>query len=72
MKKRLIAFDLDNTLAESKSALSDIMVQRLGELLEKYEVCVISGGKYEQFKIQLVDRLEVEPELLGKMHLTNN
>ena len=69
MKKRLIAFDLDNTLAESKTPLTDAMLMRFGELLELYEVCVISGGKYEQFRIQIIDRLEVSPEILGKLHL---
>jgi phosphomannomutase len=69
MSKKLVAFDLDNTLAESKTALTDEMVARLSELLEKYEVCVISGGNYSQFKIQLTDRIEVGPDLLKKLHL---
>jgi phosphomannomutase len=69
VKRKLIAFDLDNTLAESKSPLTDAMSTQLGNLLEKYEVCVISGGNFEQFKKQMIDRLEVRPELLNKMHL---
>ncbi len=69
MKRKLIAFDLDNTLAESKSPLTDAMSEQLGKLLEVYEVCVISGGKFEQFKNQMIDRLEVDPKLLDHMHL---
>jgi phosphomannomutase len=69
MKRKLIAFDLDNTLAESKSPLTDAMSEQLGKLLEVYEVCVISGGKFGQFKTQMIDRLEVDPKLLNKMHL---
>lgn len=69
MKRKLIAFDLDNTLAESKSALTDVMSEQLGKLLEVYDVCVISGGKFEQFKNQMIDRLEVDSKLLDKMHL---
>jgi phosphomannomutase len=69
MKRKLIAFDLDNTLAESKSPLTDVMSELLGKLLESYEVCVISGGKFEQFKNQLIDRLEVNPALLSKLHM---
>ena len=69
MKRKLIAFDLDNTLAESKSPLTDMMSEQLGNLLEEYEVCVISGGKFEQFKNQMIDRLEVDPKLLDRMHL---
>lgn len=67
--KKVIAFDLDDTLAVSKSPISDRMSELLAELLGKYEVCVISGGKFEQFKIQITERLEVNPELLRKFHM---
>lgn len=53
MKKKVIAFDLDDTLSVSKSQADDRMVELLNELLERYQVCVISGGKLEQFKKQL-------------------
>lgn len=69
MKRKVIAFDLDDTLAVSKSAISDRMATALADLLQKYEVCIISGGKFEQFKIQVIDRLEVEPKLLKKFHM---
>lgn len=69
MKRRLIAFDLDDTLAVTKSPISDRMGELLRQLLEKYEVCIISGGKFEQFKVQIVDRLEADPTLLHKLHL---
>lgn len=67
--KKLIAFDLDDTLAITKSAISDRMAELLGELLEKYQVCVISGGNFEQFKKQVIDNLNVEHRLLMNMHL---
>lgn len=67
--KKIIAFDLDGTLAESKSALPDEMSLLLGRLLEKYHVCVISGGKFEQFEQQLLGNLKVDQSLLDKMHL---
>lgn len=69
MTKKLIAFDLDDTLAVSKSPVSDRMAMLLARLLEKYEVCVISGGKFEQFKSQITDRLEISPELMRKFHM---
>ncbi|NCU30897.1 HAD-IIB family hydrolase [Candidatus Saccharibacteria bacterium] len=69
MPKYLIAFDLDGTLAESKSPIEDIMSTLLGELLEKYQVCVISGGKYEQFMTQLIDNLHVDRALLSRLHI---
>lgn len=69
MAKKVIAFDLDDTLAVTKSPISDRMGELLVKLLEKYDVCVISGGKFEQFKIQVVDRLEASAQLLDRMHL---
>lgn len=68
MKKTLIAFDLDDTLAVTKSPISDKMSELLGKLLEKYEVCVITGGKFEQISKQVIDRLEVGKNQLHKVH----
>jgi HAD superfamily hydrolase (TIGR01484 family) len=45
------------------------MAELLDQLLQKYEVCVISGGKFGQFKLQITDRLEISPELLRKFHM---
>lgn len=68
-KRKVIAFDLDDTLAITKSPISDRMSELLVKLLKKYDVCVISGGKFEQFKIQIVDRLEASAQDLSHMHL---
>jgi HAD superfamily hydrolase (TIGR01484 family) len=67
--KRLIAFDLDDTLAVTKSPISDRMGGLLVQLLEKYDVCVISGGTYDIFLQNVVTRLEAPAHLLGKLHL---
>lgn len=67
--KKLIAFDLDGTLADSKSPLEDTMGDLLGRLLEKYVVCVISGGTFGQFKNQLIGNLHINNELLAKLHI---
>lgn len=67
--RQVIAFDLDDTLAVTKSPISDRMGELLRRLLEHYDVCIISGGKYEQFKVQVVDRLEAPAHLLNKLHL---
>ena len=53
----LVAFDLDDTLAPSKSALDPQMVDVLLRLLERAEVCIISGGAYEQFRSQVLGPL---------------
>ncbi len=68
MKKKVIGFDLDDTLAVTKSPISDRMAQALAELLVHYEVCVITGGTFHQIKTQVIDRLKVSPELLEKFH----
>lgn len=67
--KKLITFDLDDTLSVTKSPISDRISGLLTELLEHYEVCIISGGRFEQFKNQVVDRLEANHLLLRKLHL---
>lgn len=67
--KKIIAFDLDGTLAESKSALSDEMGGLLHKLLDKFEVCVISGGKFEQFEKQLIGNLSSEKGKFEKLHI---
>ena len=53
----LIIFDLDDTLAESKSALKPEMSLALTRLLEQKKVAIISGGKYEQFIKQVISNL---------------
>jgi phosphomannomutase len=69
MAKKVISFDLDGTLAPSKSALPDRMAELLRALLKKYDVCVISGGKFEQFETQLLGNLEASEEELQKLHI---
>ena len=58
--KRMIAFDLDGTLAESKQAIQEPMAGLLGQLLDVAMVCVISGGDWPQFEKQVVARLPAE------------
>ena len=69
MKRRVIAFDLDGTLAVTKSAISDVIAERIAELLSCYDVCVISGGKFEQFEIQVIDHLTLTPEQASRLHI---
>jgi phosphomannomutase len=69
MSKKVIAFDLDGTLAPSKSPLPDRMGEALDRLLEHYHVCVISGGKFGQFEKQLLANLQAGPANLERLHL---
>lgn len=64
----LVAFDLDDTLAPSKSPLPAAMAQALGELLEVRPVCIISGGRFQQFITQVLERMPAGAAL-GNLHL---
>jgi HAD superfamily hydrolase (TIGR01484 family) len=55
--KRLIVFDLDGTLAESKSSLDPEMSNLLHKLLGIVKVAIISGGDWPQFEKQLLSNL---------------
>jgi phosphomannomutase len=55
--KKLIVFDLDGTLAESKSPLDGEMSQLLDDLLNIVKVAVISGGGWPQFENQVLAHL---------------
>jgi phosphomannomutase len=55
--KKLIVFDLDGTLAESKSPLDARMATLLHDLLGIVKVAVISGGDWPQFEKQVLCHL---------------
>jgi phosphomannomutase len=55
--KRLIVFDLDGTLAESKSSIDTEMAALLHDLLGIVKVAVISGGDWLQFEKQVISKL---------------
>lgn len=60
---KLIIFDLDGTLAESKQALTDEMGKLVGELLDTTRVGIISGGALSQFLKQVVALLPIDTNL---------
>ncbi len=53
----LIIFDLDDTLAESKSQIQPEMAIALAQLLKIKKVAIITGGKYEQILKQVISQL---------------
>jgi len=65
---RIVAFDLDDTLAPSKSPLSSQMARVLADLLAVRSVCIISGGRFEQFATQVLRRLPDDADL-SELHL---
>jgi len=67
---RLVAFDLDDTLAPSKSAIDPRIGTLLIQLAERVDVAIISGGQLTQFTKQVVDRLpDAAPDVLARFHL---
>lgn len=67
--KKVLAFDLDGTLAPSKSTLPPRMGELLDLLLDYFEICVISGGRFSQFETQLLNGLNSSADKLSKLHL---
>jgi HAD superfamily hydrolase (TIGR01484 family) len=63
--KKLIVFDLDGTLAESKSSLDAEMAKLLHDLLSVIKVSVISGGDWPQFEKQVVSHLPQDGTLVN-------
>jgi phosphomannomutase len=61
--KRLVIFDLDGTLAESKLPLDAEMATLLARLFEVVKVAVISGGAWRQFESQVLSRLPHDERL---------
>jgi phosphomannomutase len=59
--KKLIVYDLDGTLAESKSPLDCEMAGLLHSLLGIVKVAVISGGDWLQFESQLLANFPQDP-----------
>ncbi|QAA83094.1 HAD-IIB family hydrolase [Aequorivita sp. H23M31] len=61
--KKLIIFDLDGTLAKSKSAIDDEMAELLSHLLKVDLVSIISGGDWPQFQKQVLKNLPKKTDL---------
>jgi len=67
--KKVIIFDLDGTLTESKSNLDYEMSKLLCELLNYKKVAIIGGGKYEQFKNQFLKYFKCDVKKIKNLFL---
>ena len=63
MTYALAIFDLDDTLAPSKSRVDTTIVDLLVDLTRVADVAVISGGRFEQFDSQLLGSIADEHAL---------
>lgn len=67
---RLVAFDLDDTLAPSKSPIDPRIAVLLRTLLQHVDVAIISGGNEEQFRVQVIAELgDADATELSRLHL---
>lgn len=68
--KKVLAFDVDQTLNIAKTPIPPEIAELLTRCLDHFEICPISGQKYDQFIFQIVDQLkDATPEQLSHLHL---
>ena len=70
--KRVLAFDIDQTLNVAKTPIPTEIAELLVRCLNHFEICPISGQKFEQFLVQIVDPLKaagVTEHQLTHLHL---
>ena len=67
--KDLIVFDLDGTLAPTKSTIDKEMNELIEGILKVKKMAVIGGGKLQLFEEQLLNELKVTPQLLKNVFL---
>lgn len=70
--KKVLAFDVDQTLNVAKTPIPPEMAEVLVNCLNSFEICPISGQKFEQFLLQIVDPLRAAgatDEQLAHLHL---
>lgn len=70
--KKILSFDIDQTLNIAKTPIPPEIAELLVRCLNFYEICPISGQKFEQFLLQIVDELRkagVTEEQLTHLHL---
>ncbi|MBQ9029575.1 HAD-IIB family hydrolase [Candidatus Saccharibacteria bacterium] len=70
--KKVLAFDIDQTLNVAKTPIPDEIADLLIKCLDDFMICPISGQKFDQFLIQIVNRLierGVNAAQLANLHL---
>ena len=65
----VVVFDLDDTLAESKSPVTADMVSRVLALLDRVDTCIISGARFEQFETQFLNQVPDGGHRLDRLHI---
>jgi len=66
--KKIIAFDLDGTLAVSKSPITVEMGDLVKQLAKQKMVVVISGGSFKQFQTQFLPPFQNDSGVVSLIH----
>lgn len=61
--KKIIAFDVDHTLSQSRSPMDEEMAGLLEKLLKMKKVAIITGGAFADIKKQILDQLHLTPAI---------
>ncbi|MFA7286368.1 MAG: HAD-IIB family hydrolase [Patescibacteria group bacterium] len=69
VEKKLIVFDLDGTLAESKAIMDSEMSGLLVRLLRQRLIAVIGGGAFYKFEEQFIHSFQCPDELKSRLLL---
>lgn len=70
--KKVLAFDIDQTLNIAKTPITNDIAKLLIRCLDHFQVCPISGQKFDQFLVQIVNPLlknDVDVLQLMNLHL---
>lgn len=68
--KKFLAFDIDDTIAVTKSPISKTMADLFDRLLSEFDICVISGGKFNVHRMQIIDEMQNTPkEKMARLHI---
>ena len=73
--KKILAFDSDDTIVVSKMPATDRMAGLLAELLQWYDICIISGTGFESVIYpntvrQIEDKIRNLPDAdLSRLHI---
>lgn len=70
--KKILSFDIDQTLNVAKTPITEEVAVLLRDCLDHFEIAPISGQKFDQFLIQIVNPMlkqGVAPKQLEHLHL---
>ena len=67
--KKIIVFDLDGTLAESKQSLDIEMSELLSQLLSIKKIAIITGGGFPQLQKQVINKIIFDSEKFKNLYI---